>query len=73
MRIEDRRQIIAVRTALARHLKARHLLVPAMDVQHLSSVRSNDAFRAGRVYAANDDQAQRTKNHPAEARYHHWS
>ena len=72
MRIEDRRKIVAVRTALARHLKAGDLLVSAMDVQHLSSVRSDDAFCAWLFDARDEGQAPPNKNHSAEARLRHW-
>jgi hypothetical protein len=65
VRIEYGRKIVAVRTALAGHLKARHLLVSAMDVQHLSSVRPDDARCAWLFDATNDGQAQPNKNHSA--------
>ena len=65
MRIEYGRKIVAVRTALAGHLKARHLLVSAVDVQHLSSVRSDDALCTWLFDASNDDQAIPNKNQSA--------
>jgi len=73
MRVEDRRQIVAVWAAVASDLKAGDLLAFAMHMQHACAVWADDACGTGGLDAAwrDEQQTQPTRKEPAEAHFAH--